>query len=329
VGKLAFIECDRVAASSDSELLAMTHPLRIGVLVELRYLSQAQPCGMMAALRRRGHEVVVIVVEDGAQEIGVDAWLEGLDLIVARGRAWHLLCLLDWAEARKTHTINRRASIGAVCNKAEMEIALARAGLPIPRSFIGSIEGLARRVRDTDFPLILKPIFGDNGRGLRMVSRRAELADLGWPEPIVLAQCYMAGPGHDLKLYGIGRQVWAVRKPSPLEGRGGTSHRAEPVETTPALQKLGRRCADLFGLELYGVDCIETEDGPVVIEVNDFPNFTGVPSADERLAEYVVLVAPRHPRPSRRLRSIGASRLGAWRSTSATRTIPVVRSMRS
>jgi len=268
----------------------MTHSLRIGVLVERRYLSQAQPRGMMTALRRRGNEVVVIVVEDAAEEIGVDAWLDGLDLIVARGRAWHLLCLLDWAEARKTYTINRRASIGAVCNKAEMEIALATAGLPIPRSFIGSIERVARRVREADFPLILKPIFGDNGRGLRIVSRPAELVSLEWPEPIVLAQHYLAGPGHDLKLYGIGRHVWAVRKPSPLGGNGETSQRVEPVETTPDLQDLGRRCANLFGLELYGVDCIETEDGPVVIEVNDFPNFTGVPSADDRLAEYVTSV---------------------------------------
>src|SRR5919197_2730053 len=98
---------------------AMIHPLRIGVLVEGRYLSQAQPAGMMAALRTRGHEVVAIVVDEAAEQIGVDTWLEGLDLIVARGRAWHLLCLLGWAEARRARTVNRHASIAAVCNKAE------------------------------------------------------------------------------------------------------------------------------------------------------------------------------------------------------------------
>lgn len=60
------------------------------------------------------------------------------------------------------------------------------------------------------------------------------------------------------------------------------------IPITSELEELGRRCGKLFGLELYGVDCIETDDGPVVIEINDFPNYTGVPEADERLAEFVV-----------------------------------------
>jgi ribosomal protein S6--L-glutamate ligase len=186
-------------------------------------------------------------------------------------------------------------------------------------------------VRDEDYPLILKPIFGDNARGLRTVKSRADIASLEWPEPMVLAQRYVAGAGRDLKLYGIGRQVWAVRKPSPLNGRVGTSDKVEPVETTPALQDLGRRCADLFGLELYGVDCIETEDGPVVIEVNDFPNFTGVPDADNKLAQYLTSIVPRRrSKPSsHRLTSRVASRLGAHRSTSPVRRTALVRSMRS
>ena len=54
------------------------------------------------------------------------------------------------------------------------------------------------------------------------------------------------------------------------------------------LQNLGRQCSRLFGLELYGVDCLETGNGPVVIEVNEFPNYTSVPQASERLADYVL-----------------------------------------
>jgi glutathione synthase/RimK-type ligase-like ATP-grasp enzyme len=36
------------------------------------------------------------------------------------------------------------------------------------------------------------------------------------------------------------------------------------------------------------VDCIETPGGLLVIEVNDFPNYTSVPDADKKLADYVV-----------------------------------------
>jgi ribosomal protein S6--L-glutamate ligase len=54
------------------------------------------------------------------------------------------------------------------------------------------------------------------------------------------------------------------------------------------MRELGLRCGELFGLELWGVDCVETPDGPVVIEVNEFPNYTAVPAADERLADHVL-----------------------------------------
>jgi ribosomal protein S6--L-glutamate ligase len=59
------------------------------------------------------------------------------------------------------------------------------------------------------------------------------------------------------------------------------------VEATPALQDLGRRCGRLFGLDLYGVDCIETADGVLIIEINDYPNYTNVPDANAHLARYV------------------------------------------
>lgn len=274
----------------------MTCWLHIGVLVEQRYLVQAQPAGLRAALRARGHHVPMIDPQRISYEMGNDGWLDGLDLVIGRGRSWALLCLLAWAEAHGVMTINRRASIAGVHNKAEMAVALAVGNVPTPETHFGSVDRLAREVADTSFPLILKPIFGDNCQGLRVVSIREELAGSKWPEPVALAQSFLPGNGYDLKLYGIGEDIWAVRKPSPLLPNGtpssdesnGRSSIAELLPTTPALQELGRRCGALFGLELFGVDCIQTPEGPVVIEVNEFPNYTGVPDAGEKLADYVI-----------------------------------------
>jgi ribosomal protein S6--L-glutamate ligase len=64
------------------------------------------------------------------------------------------------------------------------------------------------------------------------------------------------------------------------------------VELTSSLRQLALDCAALFGLELFGVDCVVTGGGPVVIEVNDFPNYTGVPDADEALADHVLARVP-------------------------------------
>lgn len=265
----------------------MNRPLSIGVLVEERYLTQGQPKGMIAELMKRGHKVHSIVVGETACEVGVGTWLETFDLIVVRGRGWPLLWMLGWAESNEIPTINRRNSIASVYNKADMGLVLAKAGLPVPRTYVGSIEKLKSLVPAEEYPLILKPVFGDNCRGLIFVENPEKLGGVEWREETALAQHYLPSDGNDLKLYGIGGEIWAVRKPSPfIPGKKGLK-RPERIEVTPELRALGLRCANLFGLDLYGVDCIETADGPMIIEVNDFPNYTSVPESNKRLADHV------------------------------------------
>ncbi|HSN15652.1 MAG TPA: hypothetical protein VLT61_13550, partial [Anaeromyxobacteraceae bacterium] len=156
---------------------------------------------------------------------------------------------------------------------------------------------LARASRPGDFPMVVKPLFGDNARGVRVVSSRDELSRLPWSEPLALAQPFLPSDGDDLKLYVAGAAVWAVKKPSPIFRLSGP---ARLVRSTPALEALAHRCGRLFGLELFGVDCIETPRGPVVIEVNDFPNYSGIDGVDEQLARHVIgrAAARRMERPS-------------------------------
>jgi ribosomal protein S6--L-glutamate ligase len=144
------------------------------------------------------------------------------------------------------------------------------------------VEGVPRGA----YPLILKPAFGDNARGLRVVDSPEQLRTLAWPEEPALAQAYLPGDGMDLKLYVIGAHLTAVHKPSPFTAC--TSASSGPVPMDGRLNQLARLCGQLFGLTVYGVDCLETDAGPVVVEVNDFPNFTTVPDADQLLARHVV-----------------------------------------
>jgi glutathione synthase/RimK-type ligase-like ATP-grasp enzyme len=262
---------------------------RVAVIAERRYLSQAQPSGMIAALRRMGHSVMVIDPQSGALEVGENRWTEGVDVAIARGRSWGVLCLLDCLERQGVPSINTRSAIASVHNKAEMAVALAAAGIPTPRTWLGPVDRLAAQIPSQDYPVIIKPIFGDNCRGLQVVHTPHQLKDLDWPEGMAIAQRFFAGLQFDLKLYCIGREVWAVRKPSPLEHHGAA--KAEPVVLTAELRNLTRRCGELFNLELFGVDCIETEAGPLVIEVNEFPNYSAVPGADEKLSNFVLAFA--------------------------------------
>jgi ribosomal protein S6--L-glutamate ligase len=272
----------------------MPRSLNIGVLAEARYLAQSQPIGLSEKLNELGHQITMIDPQKAFYVMGDDGWFEGLDVIVGRGRSWALLALLGWAETRGALTINRREAIASVHNKAQMSVAFASAGIPIPQTFFGSAEQLAREIPRSSYPIILKPIFGDNSRGLLVVNSPEEMAATDWPEPVALAQRYFQTDGYDLKLYGIGDEIWAVRKASPFNIRKNDDLSKDGLAPiTPELTDLGRRCGRLFGLDLFGVDCIETEDGVLVIEINDYPNYTNVPDANERLADYVTRRATR------------------------------------
>lgn len=44
----------------------------------------------------------------------------------------------------------------------------------------------------------------------------------------------------------------------------------------------------VYGLDLYGLDVLLGPDGPVVVDVNDFPSFRQVPEAAARVARAVL-----------------------------------------
>ena len=266
---------------------------RIAIAAESRYLSQAQPAGLARALALSGHGPVLL-----DPEIAADSSLAGIDLLIARGRSPAILDLLQRAESLGIATMNRRSAIAAVLDKGSMARALAAAGIPTPLTRVGTKGEIARMSRPADFPLVIKPVFGDNARGIRVIHSREELAELPWSEPAALAQPLIPSDGFDLKLYAAGADVHAVRKPSPIGPRRG--EQARPVAMTAALRAVALRCGLLFGLDLFGVDCVVTPAGPVVIEVNDFPNYSGIAGANERLARFALDRAERLGKPGGR-----------------------------
>lgn len=264
--------------------------LRVVVLREARYAEHAQPAGLIAALQATGGTVVVVepdaMAAGGAGRVALRDRLMGADAVVARGRSAGVLYALRLATRAGIPVVDPAEAVARVRDKAAMAAVLTRAGVPTPATFVASVRRLAERVPAAAYPLIMKPVYGDNGRGLRLVATVDELTALRWPECPALAQSYLPSDGVDLKVYVIGEHLTAVHKPSSFTrctgGAGGT------VTADHGLRELARRCGRLFGLSVYGVDCLETSSGPVVVEINDFPNFTAVPDANALLAEHVL-----------------------------------------
>jgi ribosomal protein S6--L-glutamate ligase len=274
-------------------------PTRIWILTDRYYLPQRMPRALTQCLVDRGHRVRVIIVDDGAQvsllaadgeKLSVWAGLTREDVVIVRSRHPFALALLAEAESVGARTVLASAAIHAVRDKVRALLTLERHGLPTPETFLACRpEDLVRR--RPRFPLLLKPLQGDSAQAIRLVRTSRELADVEWTEPIVLAQRYVKSGGLDLKLYLAGRRVWGVRRPFLRVGDPAATH----VHVDAGLASLARDCAGAFGLPLLGVDVVETADGPVIVDVNDFPNYTGIDEAPEVIAEFLVAWAHDEP----------------------------------
>jgi ribosomal protein S6--L-glutamate ligase len=263
---------------------------RVWLLTDERYLEQRMPRALADELEHAGVPVRLVKADTVVAQIGVDPWSELTegDLLVARTRGSFGLTLLRAAErAEGVTVIPSWESVTHVRNKARAVDTLAARDIPMPRTLLAQSPATLKNLPPEEFPLLLKPHLGDNAGGIVLVRHPLELDDLTWREGLVVAQEFVDSGSVDLKLYGVGDQLWAVRRPSPLGRSSGPAPAPELVDVTPALEEIAFACRDAFGLELYGVDVLVSPRGPLVVDVNEFPNYTGVDEAAAAIAELV------------------------------------------
>ena len=285
----------------------------VGLIVERRHLETPAIVELGAALTEAGWRLDVIV-PDEESVYGIAADPPPWDLAMSRGRDLAGLGILATAAASGIPALNRPDAIELVRNKVAMHATLLRHGVPVPATWFAHHPGLFARLDASVFPLVVKPFDGDGSAGISLLERPADARLLDTPPDrrrLFVAQTLLETDGFDLKLYGIGRQVWAVRKPSPVRfdtpgpARLVPANGSELVELDDTLREMAITCGQAFGLELFGVDVAVTPQGPVVIEVNDFPTYSAVPGAGEALAAHALRTARLH----RFYRSVGKDRL--------------------
>jgi len=268
----------------------------VWLLTDHRYLRQRMPAALGERLAARGIDVRTILADDAVAELSAGAatppWrgLRPDDLVLARTRNRFGLALLRAAE-RHARVLTPWEPVAAVRNKPRAVEELACHGVPLPRTWAADRPEALRALPRDRFPLLLKPHLGDNGRGIVAVASPEELDELEWGDGFALAQELVPCAPVDLKLYVAGEHVWGVRRPSPLAAVASTP--PERVELDGELRRLAVVCGEAFDLLLYGVDVVDGGDGPRVVDVNEFPNYTGIEEAPDAIADLLVAALER------------------------------------
>ena len=147
----------------------------------------------------------------------------------------------------------------------------------------GDVDDLIKMVGGP--PLVIKLIEGTQGVGVVLAKTKKGAASLieafmGVNANIIVQEFIKEAKGSDIRCLVVGDQVIAAmrRQGSPGEfrsniHRGGTAMKLRlPLD----YRRTALAAARVLGLRLAGVDMIESDDGPMVLEVNSSPGLEGI-----------------------------------------------------
>ncbi len=187
------------------------------------------------------------------------------------------------------------AALGARClNVPEMVricrdrirtvMLLSSAEVPTPRTWVvGSAEDLIEPLRDG--PVVLRPADVSCSTGTKVLWNVDEVIDLPLLEKEAIVQEIHPNDQCTYRVYRIGGQTFAVKRPCWMAFPRGT--REEPMPVTEEMRDVADRVADMFKSELFGLELVSAEGRLQVVEVLPFPRLSGVPDAALRLADYI------------------------------------------
>ncbi len=217
--------------------------------------------------------------------------------------------LLRVMEASGVKVYNCADAVALCDDKSLTHIELAKAGLPMPRTFIAPMtyvdyteagdDFLNTAAGELGFPLVMKECFGSLGEQVYLIENKGQLLENAQRmkhRPFILQEFVKSSAGKDKRLYVVGGHVVAaMRRFSQGDfraniGAGGHGEAYAPTEEEISLAVSACR---VLGLDFAGVDLLDGPNGPLICEVNASAHMaaleqcTGIDVAGE-IVQYVL-----------------------------------------
>jgi len=167
---------------------------------------------------------------------------------------------------------------------------LSRAGVDMPRTvftnYSKDVAGAVDRIGGA--PCIIKLLEGTQGLGVVLAeSRKAAIAVIeafnSLKARVIVQEFIKEARGEDIRAFVVGGVIVGAMKRVGKEGefrsnlhRGG---RAELIELSEEEQRMAIHAAKALGLHVAGVDMLQSDRGPLIIEVNASPGLEGIEQA--------------------------------------------------
>lgn len=283
----------------------MSVPDRSGSHVKLAILSRAPRSYSTQRLRTaaldRGHAVKVL----NTLRFGIDLSGDEPDLQF-RGRplsqydavlprignsiTYYGTAVVRQFEQMDVYTPNTAGGITNSRDKLRATQILSRHGVAMPATtFVQDRADVIPAIeRVGGAPVVIKLLEGTQGIGVILAPSlkvaEAIIETLQSTRQNVLIQRFVKeSKGRDIRALVVGdRVVAAMRRSAQGDEFRSNVHRGgsvEKVDITPEFEQVAVRAAQIMGLKVAGVDMLEGDDGPLVMEVNSSPGLEGIEAA--------------------------------------------------
>lgn len=258
---------------------------------------------LVAAGLERGHEMLVLdhlkcslVIEKHNPSVYYDGSLvEGVDAIIPRIGAsvtYYGAAVIRQFEMQNVFSSVSSQSLVRSRDKLRSMQLMSTAGLGMPKTaftnFSNDSDTIIKQVGGV--PLIIKLLEGTQGLGVVLAETKKAASSVmeafnGLKARVIVQEFIAEAKGADLRALVVNGHVVGAMKRQGMEGefrsnlhRGGS---AVIVELTEDEERAAVVAAKTLGLKVAGVDMLQSDRGPLILEVNSSPGLKGIEQATQ------------------------------------------------
>ncbi|DAC64077.1 MAG TPA: RimK family alpha-L-glutamate ligase [Candidatus Poseidoniales archaeon] len=234
-----------------------------------------------------------VTVGNDGRRILHEGWNVEVDAVVPRigySITEHGVAIARQFERMGTYVANSSDGINNSRDKLHATQVLSANHIPVPTTaLVRDWRDVERAIRQVGgVPCVIKVPEGTQGSGVFLAHTEREASEIAWKvletSNRVLVQEYIKeSHGRDIRVLVVGGKVVAAmrRRAHGREFRsnfhlGGS---VEKVDLPADFARIACKAARLLGLDIAGVDLLESARGPLLLEVNSSPGLEGIEKA--------------------------------------------------
>ncbi len=280
----------------------MAENLKIAVLSRNVKLYSTQR--LIEAAKKRGHSVIIVdplqcqieIEKKNPRIYYKGKYLDDVDAIIPRVGAsitFYGTAVVRQFEMRKVFSVVESQALVRSRDKLRSLQVLARAGVGLPKTVFTNYTKDTEHVVDAvgGAPMIIKLLEGTQGLGVVLAETKNAANSVleafnGLGARVIAQEFIKEAGGADIRAFVVDGQIVGAMKRQGKEGefrsnlhRGGS---ATIIELTDEEERTALKAAKAMGLGVAGVDMLQSEKGPLVLEVNSSPGLEGIENATGR-----------------------------------------------